>query len=81
MQAGVQEEGHHLTSPIIPDLHAWVEVDGKALQVYGATVSGNKAIGYIEVREGQRFSLHWVDQRRVRPEYDYSMQAFIDGSK
>jgi hypothetical protein len=67
------------TSSIVPQFHAWVEVGGKPLQIYGATETEKKAVGYIEAKEGEEFTVHFGDQRNTRPEYHYSAVLLIDG--
>ncbi|GAA5909539.1 uncharacterized protein JCM6883_003981 [Sporobolomyces salmoneus] len=75
-------EGHYLVAPLVPELLAWVEVNGEPLQVYGAEVSGNKAIGYIEAKEGQQFKVRYLDNRpwQSRPGQAYVMRLCVDGS-
>ncbi|GAA5900255.1 uncharacterized protein JCM6883_002787 [Sporobolomyces salmoneus] len=75
-------EGHYLVAPLIPELLAWVEVDGEPVKVYGAEVTENKAVGYIEAKEGQQFKVCYLDNRTMhsRPKDDYAMQLRIDGT-
>ncbi|GAA5892759.1 uncharacterized protein JCM6883_007463 [Sporobolomyces salmoneus] len=76
------EEGHYLVSPLVPELIAWVEVNGEPLKVYGAEVVGNKAIGYIEAKENQQFKVCYLDIRswRSRPDYAYSVRLRLDAN-
>ncbi|GAA5900336.1 uncharacterized protein JCM6883_002812 [Sporobolomyces salmoneus] len=54
-------EGHYLVAPLVPEFLAWVEVDGEPAKVYGAEVTENKAVGYIEAKEGQQFKVCYLD--------------------
>ncbi|GAA5913194.1 hypothetical protein JCM6882_005814 [Rhodosporidiobolus microsporus] len=54
-------------------------VDGKPLEVYGATIEDNKAVGHVEAQEGREFKLHFSDQRFSAP--DHVVRAYVDGTR
>jgi hypothetical protein len=67
------------TSSFVPQIYAWIEVDGKPLRISGAIESEKKAIGYIEAQDGKEFIVRFADQRTARPDYHYCARLFIDG--
>ncbi|GJN88346.1 hypothetical protein Rhopal_001311-T1 [Rhodotorula paludigena] len=58
------DEKHRLSFPGIEDVHAWVTVDGKPLEVYGRTAQNGKAVGHIEATEGAHFEVFAADLRK-----------------
>ncbi|GAA5999360.1 uncharacterized protein JCM10292_001232 [Rhodotorula paludigena] len=57
------DEKHRLSFPGIEDVHAWVTVDGKPLEVHGSSVQSGKAVGYIEATDGAQFEVLAADLR------------------
>ncbi|GAA5989148.1 hypothetical protein JCM5350_005101 [Sporobolomyces pararoseus] len=81
MEYRLPNQGYYLSSSIVPDFYGWIEVSEEPLQVYGSTEANGKSIGYVEAKEGQQFVICFADLRKVLPETDYVLRAFVDGAK
>ncbi|BGP14097.1 hypothetical protein JCM10213_002393 [Rhodosporidiobolus nylandii] len=68
-----------LPFPSLPDLGAWVTVDGEPARLFGRAAGDKKASAYVEAVEGARFAVHWVDFRTLRPETAFEMALEVDG--
>ncbi|GAA5947440.1 hypothetical protein JCM3765_001678 [Sporobolomyces pararoseus] len=75
------DRGYYLSSSIVPDFYSWIEVDGKPLAIYGIETTEDKAIGYVEANEGPQFVVCYADRRVVRPQDDYAMDLYVDGTR
>ncbi|GAA5947383.1 hypothetical protein JCM3765_001651 [Sporobolomyces pararoseus] len=74
------DRGYYLSSSVVPDVCGWIEVDGKPLKIFGATETENKVIGYVEANEGHQFVICYADRRLVRPQNDYAVELYVDGT-
>ncbi|GAA5947311.1 hypothetical protein JCM3765_001620 [Sporobolomyces pararoseus] len=81
MKNRVPDKGYCLSSSVVPDVYGWVEVNGEPLNVYGATETENKSIGYVEAKEGQQFVVCLSDQRKTPPGTDYITRVWLDGTQ
>ncbi|GAA5926615.1 hypothetical protein JCM10213_002401 [Rhodosporidiobolus nylandii] len=67
-----------LPFPSLPDLGAWVTVDGKPARLFDRAAGDKKSSAYVEAVEGARFAVHWVDFRTSRPETAFEMALEVD---
>ncbi|GAA5875430.1 hypothetical protein JCM16303_000622 [Sporobolomyces ruberrimus] len=79
MSNSVPDAEYRLTSSLLPNLFAWVEIDGQPAHVYAPEELERKAIGYIEAVEGKGCAVRWADLRTLRPDDPYSMRTCGSG--
>ncbi|BGP38174.1 hypothetical protein JCM10450v2_002111 [Rhodotorula kratochvilovae] len=66
--------------PFLPDVHAWIEVEGAPLQVFGVEQDGSKVVAYIEAKDGAAFEVHYLDLR-TSCQRAHVARLYVDGSR
>ncbi|GAA5875426.1 hypothetical protein JCM16303_000621 [Sporobolomyces ruberrimus] len=82
MSKTVPDDEHRLTSSLLRDCFAWIEIDGQPVQVYSKDqAKDGKSDSYIEAIEGKEFVVNWADLRKSRVEDSYTVHVYVDGIK
>ncbi|BGP38179.1 hypothetical protein JCM10450v2_002116 [Rhodotorula kratochvilovae] len=66
--------------PFLPDVHAWIEVEGAPLQVFGVEQDGSKVVAYVEAKDGTAFEVHYLDLR-TSCQSAHVARLYVDGSR
>ncbi|BGP38184.1 hypothetical protein JCM10449v2_002113 [Rhodotorula kratochvilovae] len=74
------DASHRLSFPGVEDVHAWIEVDGQPLQVYGVEEGDRKVVGFVEAKEGAGFEVHYLDLR-TSCQSAHVARLYVDGSR
>ncbi|GAA6001234.1 hypothetical protein JCM10207_007477 [Rhodosporidiobolus poonsookiae] len=69
-----------LSFPKLPDLHAWILVNGKAQKIHDGPTSGSTSSGTVYLDEGTRFDFVYADMSLAAPSKSYVSRFEVDGT-
>ncbi|GAA5849115.1 hypothetical protein JCM9279_005794 [Rhodotorula babjevae] len=73
------DESHRLAFPKMPDLHAWIVVDGEPVELYATDEMRARGEAYVEAATGKTFEIGIADLRSKRPTFSWNVDIYADG--